>query len=151
VPLTTFSTGNTKGIINDRFSGLYGAQDGTLYATTTENGVLTVYRKGAFTSYIAAQVPGRSIQRMEADAAGEVRFLVEDDNRVTKTWYYQRDGALVLPETIDPDVEVVTVIGPDGASWTISANGSTESHRPAAASARTGRSGRRRARLRSRR
>ena len=37
-----------------------------------------------FTSYTAAQVPGRSIQRMEPDAAGEVRFLVEDDNCVTK-------------------------------------------------------------------
>ena len=34
VHFTTFSTGNTKGIINDRFSGLYGAKDGTLYATT---------------------------------------------------------------------------------------------------------------------
>ena len=119
VHFTTFSTGNTKGIINDRFSGLYGAKDGTLYATTTENGVLTVYRQGVFTSYTAAQVPGRSIQRMEADAAGEVRFLVEDDNRVTKTWHYLRDGAFVRPETIDPDAEVVTLTGPDGASWTV--------------------------------
>jgi hypothetical protein len=33
-------------VINDGFSGLFGAKDGTLYATTTENGVLTVYRKG---------------------------------------------------------------------------------------------------------
>ena len=62
VRFTTFSTGNTKGIINDRFTGLFGARDGTLYATTTENGVLTVYRKGVFTSYTAEQVPGRSIQ-----------------------------------------------------------------------------------------
>jgi ligand-binding sensor domain-containing protein len=119
VQFTTFSTGNTKGIINDRFSGLYGASDGTLYATTTENGVLTVYRNGVFTSYTSAQVPGRSIQRMEPDAAGELRFLVEDDNRTTKTWYYLRDGQFVLPETIDPDAEVVTLTGPDGASWTV--------------------------------
>jgi hypothetical protein len=35
---------------------------------------------------------------MEPDAAGEVRFLVEDDNRVTKTWYYLRGGAFVLPD-----------------------------------------------------
>jgi Two component regulator propeller len=97
VHFTTFSTVNTRGIINDGFCGLYGAKDGTLYATTTENGVLTVYRQGVFTSYTAAQVPGRSIQRMEPDPAGEVRFLVEDDNRVTKTWYYLRDGAFVLP------------------------------------------------------
>jgi hypothetical protein len=48
-------------MINDRFSGLYGAKDYTLYATTTENGVRTVYRQGVFASYTAAQVPGRSI------------------------------------------------------------------------------------------
>ncbi len=48
-----------------------------------------------------------------------MRFLVEDDNRTTKTWYYLRDGAFVLPETIDPDAEVVTLTGPDGASWTV--------------------------------
>ena len=119
VRFTTFSTGNTKGIINDRFSGLYGALDGTLYATTTENGVLTVVRNGVFTSYDADQVPGRSIQRMEKDATGEVRFLVEDDNRVTKTWYYLRRGAFVLPQTIDPDAEVVTLTGPDGTFWTV--------------------------------
>jgi diguanylate cyclase (GGDEF)-like protein len=119
VHFTTFGTGNTKGIINDRFTGLFRARDGTLYATTTENGVLTVYRNGVFTSYTAAQVPGRSIQRMEEDAAGEVRFLVEDDNRVSKTWYYLRNGAFVLPETIDPDAEVVRLTGPDGASWTV--------------------------------
>ena len=119
VRFTTFSTGNTKGIINDRFSGLFGAKDGTLYATTTENGVLTVYRNGVFTSYTSEQVPGRSIQRMETDSAGEVRFLVEDDNRVTKTWYHLRNGAFVLPEKMDPDAEVITVAGPDGASWTV--------------------------------
>jgi hypothetical protein len=51
VHFTIFNTGNTKGIINDRFLGLYGAKEGTLYATTTENGGLTVYRQGVFTSY----------------------------------------------------------------------------------------------------
>jgi hypothetical protein len=49
---------------------------------------------------------------MEPDAVGEVRFLVEDDNRVIKTSCYLRDGAFVLPETIDPDAEVVTMSGP---------------------------------------
>ena len=70
VRFTTFSTGNTKGIINDRFSDLYGAKDGTLYATTTENGVLTVYRAGVFTSYTSAQVPG---PLHPADGAGRRR------------------------------------------------------------------------------
>lgn len=30
VRFTTFGTGNTQGIINNRFTGLYGAKDGTL-------------------------------------------------------------------------------------------------------------------------
>ena len=119
VHFTTFSTGNTKGIINDRFSGLLGTKDGTLYATTAEDGVLTVYRHGVFTSYTSAQVPGHYIQRMVPDADGEVRFLVEDDNRKTKSWYRLRDGRFVLIETIDPDAEVIDVAGPDGATWRV--------------------------------
>lgn len=77
---------------------------------------------GVFTSYIAAQVPGRSIQRMEPDAAGEVRFLVEDDNRVTKTWYYLRDGRSCYPRRSTPDAEVITLTGPDGASWKVASS-----------------------------
>ncbi len=76
VRFTTFGTGNTKGIINNRFTGLYGDKDGTLYATTMEDGVLTVYRDGVFTSYDSNQVPGHYIQRIEPDARGELRFLV---------------------------------------------------------------------------
>ena len=131
VQFTTFGTGNTKGIINNRFTGLYGDKDGTLYATTTEDGVLTVYRDGVFSSYTSAQVPGHYIQRMEPDARGELRFLVEDDDRTTKTWYYLRDGEFVFPEKIDPDAEVVTLTGPDGASWTV-----TPRRRSSAAAAR---------------
>src|SRR4051812_21991799 len=99
VRFTTFASATAKGIINDRFAGLYGAPDGTLYATTMEDGVLTVYRDGAFTSYTSAQVPGHYIQRMEPDGTGELRFLTEDDNRTTKSWYYLRDGRFVLSET----------------------------------------------------
>ncbi len=126
VRFTTFSTGNTKGIINDRFANLFGAKDGTLYATTTEDGVLTVYRAGVFTSYTSAQVPGRYIQRMEPDPNGEVRFLVEDDNRTTKTWYHLRDGKFVLIETIDPAAEVATEAGPGGVSWTVTRHQAVE-------------------------
>ena len=119
VQFTTFGSGNSKGIINNRFTDLYGAPDGTLYATTIEDGVLTVYRDGVFTSYTSAQVPGHYIQRMEPDAKGELRFLVEDDDRISKSWYYLRDGRFVLSEKIDPVAEVVTVKARDGASWTV--------------------------------
>jgi diguanylate cyclase (GGDEF)-like protein len=120
VNFTTFGTGNTRGIINNRFTGLYSDKNGTLYATTMEDGVLTVYRDGVFSSYTSAQVPGHYIQKIEPDARGELRFLVEDDGRTTKSWYHLRDGKFVLSETIIPNVEEITLTGPDGASWTVS-------------------------------
>ncbi|HVZ23479.1 MAG TPA: two-component regulator propeller domain-containing protein, partial [Vicinamibacterales bacterium] len=119
VQFTTFGSGNTKGIINNRFTDLYGTSDGTLYATTVEDGVLTVYRDGTFTSYTSAQVPGHYIQRMEPDAAGELRFLVEDEDRKTKSWYYLRKGRFVYVETIDAAHEAATVTGKDGTTWTV--------------------------------
>lgn len=119
VQFTTFGSGNTKGIINNRFTGLYGTPDGTLYATTMEDGVLTVYRDGTFTSYTSAEVPGHYIQRIEPDAKGELRFLVEDDDRITKSWYYLRDGRFVFSEKIDPTLEATVITAADGASWTV--------------------------------
>ena len=106
VQFTTFGTGNTKGIINNRFTGLYRDRDGTLYASTTEDGVLTVYRDGVFSSYTSAQVPGHYIQRMAPDPRGEMRILVEDDDRTTRSWYYLRGGQFVFSEKIDPDAQV---------------------------------------------
>ncbi|MEQ1646783.1 MAG: two-component regulator propeller domain-containing protein, partial [Pyrinomonadaceae bacterium] len=47
---TTFNKSNTKGIINNRFTGIFADKDGTIYATTMEDGVLTIYRDGVFTS-----------------------------------------------------------------------------------------------------
>src|ERR1700754_5029911 len=44
VRFTTFGKGNTKGIINNRFTGIYCDKDGTLYATAMEDGTLTIYR-----------------------------------------------------------------------------------------------------------
>ena len=86
VHFTTFSTGNTKGIINDRFSGLYGAKDGTLYATTTENGVLTVYRQGRVHVRAAAcwkcRVAPRRARRPAIKAEeGEYREYSTDEQR----------------------------------------------------------------------
>ena len=120
VEFTTFGTGNTKGIINNRFTGLYGTPDGTLYATTMEDGVLTVYRDGTFISYTSDQVPGHYIQRIEPDAKGELRFLVEDEDRITKSWYYLRNGQFVFSERIDPSAETQTLTARDGAVWTVS-------------------------------
>ena len=118
VRFTTFGSGNTKGIINNRFTGLYRGADGTLYATTMEDGVLTVYRDGVFSSYNSDQVPGHYIQRIEPDARGELRFLVEDESRTTKSWYFLRDQQFVFSEK-ESLPAVVTVAGIGGAVWSV--------------------------------
>jgi signal transduction histidine kinase/ligand-binding sensor domain-containing protein len=47
---TIFDKGNTKGILNNRFVSIFVDKAGAVWATT-ENGVVTVYRNGTFTSY----------------------------------------------------------------------------------------------------
>ncbi len=118
VRFTTFATGNTKGIINNRFTGLYSDKDGTLYATTMEDGVLTVYRDGVFSSYSSDQVPGHYIQRIAPDQHGELRFLVEDEDRTSKSWYYLRDRRFVFSEKENPDAPLI-VAGKAGAVWSV--------------------------------
>jgi diguanylate cyclase (GGDEF)-like protein len=125
VRFTTFGSGNTKGIINNRFTGLYRDKDGTLYATTMEDGVLTIYRNGEFTSYDSSQVPGHYIQLIVPDARGELRFQVEDEDRLSKSWYYLRDGKFVFSEK-DTRPALQTVHGRNGVVWTISHTEATE-------------------------
>jgi len=120
VRFRNFGKGNTKGIINNRFTGLYGDKDGTLYATTMEDGILTVYRDGAFSSYTSEQVPGHYIYKIEPDAAGELRFLVEDEDRTSKSWYYLRDGQFVFSEKEARNFESFTVRAKSGTLWNFS-------------------------------
>lgn len=119
VRFTSFSTGNTKGIINNRFTGLYGDKDGTLYATTMEDGVLTIYRDGTFTSYTSQQVPGLYIQRIVPDANGELRFEVENEDRTSKSWYHLRNGTFVFINTQPAALRPLRVVGRSGAVWTV--------------------------------
>lgn len=124
---TTFNKGNTKGILNNRFTSIYVDKDGTVYATTMEDGILTVYRDGVFTTYNSEQVPGHYIQIIKPDENGELRFLVEDDARTSKTWYYLRDGKFVFSEkyALQADEKIV-LQGKSGAIWTVGENETTE-------------------------
>lgn len=119
VRFTTYGKGNTKGIINNRFTGLFADKDGTLYATTMEDGILTVFRNGVFSSFTSEQVPGHYIQDIKPDEKGEVRFLTEDEDRTTKSWYYLRDGQFVFIEKQYSDFETKVFQGKSGAVWTI--------------------------------
>ncbi len=123
---TTFNKSNTKGIINNRFTGLFNDTDGTLYATTIEDGVLTIYRDGDFTSFSSDQVPGNFIIRIERPTGGEVRFLVEDEDRTSKSWYRMVDGQFEFIEKEDTQRKSRVVAGRSGTEWILTKEGVTE-------------------------
>ncbi|MGB7209139.1 MAG: diguanylate cyclase [Pyrinomonadaceae bacterium] len=119
VRFTTFNKSNTKGIINNRFTGIFGDTDGTLYATTMEDGILTTYRNGVFSSLTSDQVPGHYIGRIERDATGKLRFLAEDDERTSRSWYSLNDGKFEFIEKQGSYNEDIVLNGKSGTTWTI--------------------------------
>ncbi len=126
VRFTVFNKSNTKGIINNRFTGLFSDKDGILYATTMEDGILTIFRKGEFSSMTSAEVPGHYIQKIVPDEAGELRFLVEDEDRKSKSWYYLREGKFVFSERQEKFNGVTVFQSKSGATWTITPDEAVE-------------------------
>ncbi len=116
---TVFNKSNTPGIINNRFTYLYVDLNGTLYATSMEDGVLTIYRNGEFSSFNSDQVPGHYIQRIEPDGNGELLFLSEDISRKSKSWYYLRNGEFVFAKRNTPDADPAEFDAPDGSHWVV--------------------------------
>ena len=123
VRFSTFNKGNTKGIINNRFTGIFGDTDGTLYATTMEDGILTTYRNGIFASLKSDEVPGHYIGQIERDASDQLRFLSEDDDRKGRSWYRLNDGKFVFIEKQPGRNEDRVVTGKNGTVWTIRQDG----------------------------
>lgn len=126
VKFTAFNKGNTKGITNNRFTGVYSDKDGSLYATTMEDGILTVYQNGKFRTYTSDQVPGHYIIRMERNDRDGLRFLVEDENRSTKSWYKLVSDTFEFIETQGRFNENISINGSNGSRWTINTDGVTE-------------------------
>lgn len=123
---TTFNKSNTRGILNNRFTGIFSDTDGTIYATTMEDGILTIYRNGMFTSFTSEQVPGHYIGKIEKDASGELRFLVEDEDRTSRSWYRLVNGTFEFIEKQHPYNEDFVLDGKSGKSWKITTSGVTE-------------------------
>lgn len=121
ISFTTFSKGDKKGIINNRFTGLYADTDGTLYATTMEDGVMTTYKDGTFTSYNSEQVPERYVKFIKRDETGELAFWVDTGDHLTETWYYLRDEKFVFKEKIAKTDVVTKHQGKSGKIWTLTA------------------------------
>ena len=126
IRFTTFNKSNTKGIINNRFTGLFDDTDGTLYATTMEDGILTVVRNGVFTSYNSDQVPGHYISKIEHPVDGTLRFLAEDADRTSRSWYSLSNGKFEFIETQAKYTNDFVYNGKLGTNWTISTSGITE-------------------------
>lgn len=125
VRFTTFNKSNTKGIINNRFTGIFADVDGTVYATTMEDGVLTIYRNGEFTSLGSDEIPGHYIARIVRED-GELRFLTEDEDRKGKSWYRMAGGRF---EFIAAEVAATadySFTGKKGTNLTITATGVRE-------------------------
>ncbi len=123
---TTFNKSNTKGIINNRFTGVFADKDGTIYATTMEDGILTILRNGVFSSLTSDQVPGHYISRIVPYADGELRFLVEDDDRKSKSWYRLRGENFEYVEKERRANEDMVLKGRFGKTWTLTTAGVTE-------------------------
>lgn len=119
VRFTTFNKSNTPGIINNRFSYLFIDIDGTIYATTTEDGVLTIGRNGTFRSFTSDQVPGHYIQKIKRGPDGELIFLSEDESRTSKTWYFLRNNEFVPFERNAPYDAPIEVVAGDGSKWIV--------------------------------
>ena len=126
VRFTTFNKSNTSGIINNRFTGIFADVDGTVYATTMEDGVLTIYRNGIFTSLDSDKVPGHYIARIERPPTGELRFLAEDTDRKGKSWYRFDGSAFEFIEKDPSPTDDLRISGRNGKQWLVAAQGVTE-------------------------
>ena len=63
---------------------------------------------------------------MMPDARGELRFLVEDEDRRSKSWYYLRGGKFVFSEVLDQNPAVQILGSKAGVEWKLTATEATE-------------------------
>ena len=88
VRFTIFDKGNSKGIINNRFKGVYADREGAVWAYT-ESGILTIYREGVFQSY---ETPEGLNERIHQIAEDENNRLIIS---TSKKLYYFEDGKFI--------------------------------------------------------
>jgi signal transduction histidine kinase/ligand-binding sensor domain-containing protein len=111
VRFTIFDKGNTKGIINNRFAGLFADKDGAIWAMT-ENGVVTVYRGGVFASYQITE----SWIGIVSDAEGNALIETLDG------FYYLQDGKLTATSDQKEKNVKTFYYGKSGAKWIFGEN-----------------------------
>lgn len=126
VRFTTFNRSNTLGIVNNRFTHIFADTDGTIYASTTEGGNLTIMRDGIFSSYSADVIPGHYIAKIAKGTDGTIKFLSEDKDREGRTWYSFDGNAFHRIESEPKPNDGIQFDAPDGAHWRMDIDGVTE-------------------------
>lgn len=111
VRFTIFDKGNSKGILNNRFTGVFVDREGMLWATT-ENGVVTTYRDGVFTSYPTPEIWNSAIG-LVAGAEGEA--VIETNDGL----FALRNGKFEAARDRKVRYERQVYYGPSGARWTL--------------------------------
>lgn len=115
VKFTIFDKGNTKGILNNRFSGLFVDKEGMIWATT-ENGVITIYRNGTFSSHQSPETSSSSVS-INSDANGTALIETNDG------YYYLKEGKFIpAEEKKEPNVKKL-YFPKSRAEWVFRANG----------------------------
>jgi len=107
-----FNTGNTKGIVNNRFTHVYIDRENTLFGTT-DNGIVTVYRNGAFGSFEQPRESSAAISPalLKSDAAGNA--VIETD---TGDYYFENGQFVPIPGQ-NAKGRIATYFGRSGAKW----------------------------------
>jgi len=114
VRFTIFDKGNTKGIINNRFSKLFVDRQGVIWAAT-ENGVVTIYQNGVFASFQPLEADDSSIG-IVADANGNA--VIE-----TNTGYYYLQDGKFIPAADQKENGKRFFYGKSGTKWILEQNG----------------------------
>lgn len=117
VRFTIFDKGNTKGIVNNRFSGLFVDKAGVIWATT-ENGAITTYQNGVFSS---SQSPETSSSSVTIISDVEGNALIETNDG----YYYLKDGNFI-PTAEKKEPNIKQIYAPkSGAKWTFRSDRTT--------------------------
>lgn len=112
VRFTVFDKSNTPSLISNRFTGLYEDEDGVLYATTEEGG-LTIYRHGVFTSpALAAALPGKAGLSFRPDLEGNL--LISRSNES----FYLREGKFIPAPSEYASMQANYYSSASGTLWT---------------------------------
>ncbi|MCW5960241.1 MAG: hypothetical protein KIS76_08755 [Pyrinomonadaceae bacterium] len=88
VRFTIFDKGNSPGIINNRFVGIYADRAGAVWAFT-ESGILTLYREGVFESYETPEGLSELIREISEDE--DNRLIIATHQKL----YYFKDGKFI--------------------------------------------------------